>query len=36
MLETKERPAMNEIKTSKTVYKNLSAPALYEHAVSKK
>jgi phosphoenolpyruvate carboxykinase (ATP) len=36
MLETKESPAMTEIKTSKTIYKNLSAPALYEHAVSKK
>ena len=36
MLETKERPAMNELKTSKTVFKNLSAPELYEHAVSRK
>ena len=36
MIEAKERHAMNEMKTSKTIYKNLSAPALYEHAVSKK
>ncbi len=36
MIETKERPAMNDIKTSKTVYRNLSAAALYEHAVSRK
>jgi len=36
MLETKERPAMNDLKTSKTIYKNLSAPALYEHAAARK
>ena len=36
MIETKEKPAMNEIKTSKNVFKNLSAPMLYEHAVSRK
>ena len=36
MLETKERPAMNEIKTSRAIYRNLSAPALYEHAAAKK
>ena len=36
MIETKEKPAMNEIKTSKNVFKNLSTAALYEHAVSRK
>lgn len=36
MIETKERPAMDEIKTSKNVHRNLSAAALYEHAVAKK
>ncbi|MDD2805308.1 MAG: phosphoenolpyruvate carboxykinase [Elusimicrobiales bacterium] len=36
MIETKENPAMTEIKTSKTIYRNLSGPALYEHAVAKK
>ena len=36
MLETKESPAMNDIKTSKTVYKNLSGAAICEHAVARK
>jgi phosphoenolpyruvate carboxykinase (ATP) len=36
MLETKENPAMTEIKTSKKIYRNLSAPALYEHAAVNK
>jgi phosphoenolpyruvate carboxykinase (ATP) len=36
MLETKERPAMDEIRTSGKMYRNLSVPELYEHAVSKK
>jgi len=36
MIETKERPAMTEIKTSKTIYRNLSTASLYEHAVSNK
>ncbi len=36
MIGTKEKTAMTEIKTSKTVYNNLSAPVLYEHAVARK
>lgn len=36
MIETKNTDAMPEIKTSKTIFKNLSAPALYEHAVANK
>jgi phosphoenolpyruvate carboxykinase (ATP) len=36
MIETKERPVMNDIKTSKKTYRNFSAAELYEHAVSRK
>jgi len=35
-MEIKTMPTTNEIKTSKTLHKNLSAPVLYEHAVSRK
>ena len=35
-METLTMPTTNEIKTSKTLHKNLSAPVLYEHAVSLK
>ncbi len=35
-METMTMPTTNEIKTSKTLHKNLSAPVLYEHAVSLK
>ena len=36
MIETKERPAMTELKTSRTIFRNLSAPVLYEHALANK
>lgn len=35
-METLTMPTTNEIKTSKTLHKNLSAPVLYEHAVNRK
>jgi len=35
-METLTMPATNEIKTSKTLHKNLSTPVLYEHAVALK
>ncbi len=36
MLGTKERPVMPEINTSKKIFRNLSVPELYEHAVARK
>jgi len=36
MTDTKTADALPEIKTSKTIFKNLSAPVLYEHAVARK
>ena len=35
-MEIKTSAAMPDLKTSKTIFSNLSAPELYEHAVSKK